>query len=158
MKSLTKKITYAGVTAALYAALTFIFSFMSFGAVQFRISEALCVLVYFTPAAIPGLTIGCLISGLLSGASVYDILFGTLATFIGAVGGYLLRKHPLLVSIPTIAANTIIVPRILKYAYAAEEAVPYMMLTVGIGELVCAGILGTALLFSLKKIAPHIFE
>ena len=88
-------LTQAAVIAAIYVVLTiFISAFnLASGAIQVRISEALTILPFFTPAAIPGLAIGCLLSNLLTGAAVYDVVFGSLATLLGAVGTYLLRKH-----------------------------------------------------------------
>lgn len=163
---LTKKrrtalyITQGAVIAALYVALTELSTlvWLSSGAIQFRISEALCILPAFTPAAIPGLFIGCLISNLLAGGIPLDIIFGAVATLIGAVGAYLLRRCRWLVPLPTVLANILIVPPILKYAYGIEYAIgthsalPFFMLTVGIGEVVCAYILGIALYSALF---PH---
>jgi uncharacterized membrane protein len=119
--------------------------------VQFRVSEALCVLPFFTPAAIPGLTIGCLISNLLTGCLWQDVLFGTIATLIGAVGARMLKKIPWLVPLPTVLANTIIVPFVLAYAYHMEGGLPFLMLTVGAGEILSAYVLGMVLLLALKK-------
>ena len=87
-------LTYGAAIAAIYIALTMMFMPISFGPVQFRISEALCVLPYFTPAAVPGLFIGCLLSNLLAGAMTMDVIFGSIATLIGAVGSYVLRGKP----------------------------------------------------------------
>lgn len=127
------------------------------GAIQVRISEALCVLPAFFPSAITGLTLGCLLSNLMTGAIWQDILFGTLATLLGAVGAYLLRKLPSwIVTLPTIVANTVIVPIVLAYAYHAEGGLPYLMLTVGLGEVISAGVLGTVLCVILRK--RHIFD
>ena len=141
----------SGIIAALYVALTAIFAPISFWAVQFRISEALCVLPYFTPAAIPGVTLGCFLANLILGAPIYDVIFGTLATLIGAVGSYMLRKNKWLVPIPPIISNVLIIPFVLKYAYHAEDAVPFMMLTVGIGEILAIYVLGMILLLALEK-------
>ena len=103
-KSKIRFICYAAAIAALYVVLTWLSSAfgLSSGVIQCRISEALCVLVYFTPAAIPGLTIGCLISNIMTGAVVWDVIFGTLATLIGAIAGYLIRKCKWLVPMPTV--------------------------------------------------------
>ena len=114
----------SAVIAALYVALTAIFAPISFWAVQFRLSEALCVLPYFTPAAIPGVTLGCFIANLVLGAPIYDVIFGTLATLIGAVLSYVLRKNKWLVPIPPILSNALIIPWVLKFAYGATDAVP----------------------------------
>ena len=151
-----KRIVYvcqSGLIAALYTVLTvFVGAFgLASGAVQFRVSEAHCVLTFFTPAAIPGLTIGCLISNLLTGCLWQDILFGTLATFIGALGARMLRKVFWLVPLPTVVANTVIVPFVLAYAYHMEEGLPFLMLTVGAGEILSAYVLGIVLLLALKK-------
>ena len=107
-------LAYGAVIAAIYVALTMAFQPISFGPVQFRISEALCILPFFTPAAIPGLFVGCFLSNLFCGAAGLDIVFGSLATLIGAVGSYALRKSKVLVCVPPILANTIIVPWVLR--------------------------------------------
>ena len=90
-----KFITQAAVIAAIYVVLVVIFNYISFGPVQFRIAEALTILPYFTPAAIPGLFVGCIIANILGGAIVWDVVFGSIATLIGAIGTYLLRKQSL---------------------------------------------------------------
>ena len=153
-------ITHAAIIAALYVVLTYFASMLglSNGAIQIRFSEALTILPYFTPAAIPGLFIGCIISNLLAGAIVWDVVFGSLATLIGAVFTYLLRKKTRwLAPLPPIAANTIIVPLVLSYAYGAPDGLPYLALTVGIGEVISCGILGMLLLKCLEKHRNHIF-
>ena len=153
-------VTQAGLIAALYTVLTlFIGAFgLANGAIQFRISEALCVLPFFTSAAIPGLTIGCLISNLMTGCLWQDVLFGTLATLLGAVGASLLRRVPWLVPLPTVLANTLIIPYVLAYAYHFEGGVVYFMLTVGIGEVLSAYLCGMALLFAIKPYGYKIFR
>ena len=157
-----KRIVYvcqSGLIAALYTVLTvFVGAFgLASGAVQFRVSEALCVLPFFTPAAIPGLTIGCLISNLLTGCLWQDILFGTFATLIGALGARMLRKVFWLVPLPTVVANTVIVPFVLAYAYHMEGGLPFLMLTVGLGEILSAYVLGIVLLLALKKYPKALF-
>lgn len=100
-----KFITQAAVIAAIYVVLVVIFNYISFGPVQFRIAEALTILPYFTPAAIPGLFVGCIIANILGGAIVWDVVFGSIATLIGAIGTYLLRKHKWLAPVPPIVAT-----------------------------------------------------
>ena len=151
-------ITLTAVIAALYAALTWVFAPISFWAIQFRISEALCILPYFTPAAIPGVTIGCILGNLITGAPIWDVIFGSLATLIGAFGSYLLRKNKWLVPIPPILSNVLIIPWVLKFAYDAPDAVPFMMLTVGIGEILAVYVLGMILLIALEKTKIKIFK
>lgn len=158
---MNKKVNFicqAAVIAALYVVLTFVFSSFASGDVQVRISEALTILPYFTPAAIPGVVVGCFLSNWLTGCVIWDILFGSLATLLGALGSYALRKHQWLVPIPPIAANTIIVPYVLRYAYDMPNALPFMMATVGAGEFISCYILGMLLLLALKRFRGPLFE
>ena len=151
-------ITQAAVIAALYVVLVVIFNYISFGPIQFRVAEALTILPYFTPAAIPGLFIGCILANVIGGAVVWDIIFGSIATLIGAVVTYLLRnKSKFLAPLPPVLANTIIVPWVLKYAYGAEEMVWFMAVTVGIGEILACYVLGMILLFALNKVRRQVF-
>lgn len=152
-----RQMVYGAVIAAIYVALTLMFQPISFGPIQFRISEALCILPYFTPASIPGLFLGCFLANFLAGSAVLDIVFGSIATLIGAVGSYLLRKNRYLVSLPPILSNTIIVPWVLRYAYGAEDMIWFMMITVGIGEILAIGVLGQLLLSALEKYKSVIF-
>ncbi len=146
-------ITQAAVIAALYVVLTlFINAFdLASGAIQVRISEALTILPYFTPAAVPGLFIGCLLSNFMTGAAIWDIIFGSLATLIGAIGTYLLRKWKWCAPLPPILSNTIIIPFVLTYAYGIPGGIPFFMLTVGAGEVLSCGVLGMILLFALQR-------
>ncbi len=148
------------IIAALYVVLTYVAKLFGLdsGVIQVRVSEMLCILPIFTPAAIPGLYLGCLISNLLTGAVWLDIVVGPIATLIGALGTYFLRKHPIVATLPPVAANALIVPFVLAYGYGVEEAIPFMMLTVGIGELISVCVLGTGLYFSLKKHENRIFK
>lgn len=152
-------IVQGAMIAAIYVVLTYFISAFNLasGAIQVRISEALCVLPAFTPAAIPGLFLGCLISNLITGCMPLDVVFGSLATLIGAAGTYALRKHKWLVPIPPIAANTIIVPFVLAYVYMFEGGVPYFMLTVGIGEILSCFVLGMILYHVLNRYRTVIF-
>lgn len=152
-------ITQAAVIAALYVVLVVVFNYISFGPIQFRVAEALTILPYFTPAAIPGLFIGCILANVIGGAVIWDIIFGSIATLIGAVFTYLLRKKSkFLAPLPPVLANTIIVPWVLKYAYGAEEMVWFMAVTVGIGEILACYVLGMILLFALNKVRRQVFD
>ena len=153
-------ITQAAVIAALYVVLTlFINAFdLASGAIQVRISEALTILPYFTPAAVPGLFIGCLLSNFMTGAAIWDIIFGSLATLIGAIGTYLLRKWKWCAPLPPILSNTIIIPFVLTYAYGIPGGIPFFMLTVGAGEVLSCGVLGMILLFALQRYRNIIFK
>lgn len=152
-----KYITQGAVIAALYVVLVVIFNYWSFGPIQFRIAEVLTVLPYFTPAAIPGLFVGCLVANILGGAVIWDVIFGSIATLIGAVGSYMLRKCKWAVPIPPILANTIIVPFVLRYAYGSEGMFAMFFVTVGAGEVIVCGILGMLLLFTLNKYRRRLF-
>lgn len=145
---------FAATIAALYTVLTLISAIfgLSSGAIQIRLSEALCVLPVFSPSAISGVTIGCLISNILTSGNPLDIIFGTLATLIGAFGGYFLRKHKWLVPLPTVVANTVIVPLVIFYGFkVTDKALPILMITVGLGELIAAYLFGILLLTALQK-------
>ena len=159
MKNITTKMTAQGaVIAAVYVVLTLAFAPISFGAVQFRISEALCILPFFTVAAVPGVSIGCLLANILGGAALPDIIFGTLATLIGAIISYRFRSvSKWLVCVPPILANAIIIPFVLKFAYGMTDLIPYMMLTVGIGEILAVGVLGNLLMLALEPKSSFIF-
>ena len=145
--------------AAIYVILTEIFAPISFSVGQVRIAEALTILPAFTPAAIPGLFIGCLIGNLLGGAVLLDIVFGSVATLIGAYFTYLLRnQNKYLAPLPPILSNAIIIPLILRYAYGFPDAIPFMVLMVGIGEVISCGVLGMILYSSLAKHKNKIFK
>lgn len=150
--------TQAAMIAAIYVVLTYLFAPISFGAVQVRIAEALTILPVFTPAAIPGLFVGCLIGNIAGGAILPDILFGSLATLIGAIFTYQLRNQkPVIATLPPIVSNTVIVPFVLKYAYGVTGMLPVLMLSVGIGEVIGCGILGIILYTALYKYGNRIF-
>lgn len=162
----TLSLVQAAMIAAIYVVLTFIAN--AFGlanhVIQVRFSEALTILPFFTPAAVPGLFIGCLLSNILTGCALPDILFGSLATLIGAIGTYALRRWKWCAPVCPIIANTIIVPLILIYGYGlliegmnALQCYGYYCLTVGAGEVISCGILGMILLTALQKYQGKIF-
>ena len=152
-------LTQAAMIAAIYVVLTYVFSAFSFGQVQIRVAEALTILPVFTPAAIPGLFVGCLIGNIAGGAVLPDIIFGSIATLIGAVGTRLLRRrNPVICTLPPIVSNTVIVPFVLRFAYGVNLPIPLMMLTVGIGEVVGCGVFGVLLYSVLKKYKEMIFK
>ena len=167
MKLSTRSLCQAALIAAVYTAISLLFLPISFGPVQCRISEMLTVLPAFTSAAVPGVTIGCLITNILGGAIVPDIVFGTLATLIGAVFTRILTRKlfaglirslnnesgpkvnlyfRLLAVLPPIISNTVIVPLVLKFAYCYDDALYFMFFTVFIGELIGIGLLGNILI------------
>lgn len=149
-----KDLTFAGLIAALYVLLTFFANTlgMASGMIQLRLSEALTILPVFTAAAIPGLTIGCLLANFLTGCAVWDVVFGTLATFLGALGThYIGRKIPALGPVFPVLANCLIVPPVLIKVYGVSEAWGFLVFTVGLGEVLSCGILGWMLYKAVKK-------
>ena len=153
-------LTYAAMIAALYVVLTQISHMFGLDshAIQLRFSEALTILPIFTPAAIPGLFVGCLLANFFAGCLPWDIVFGSIATLLGALGTYALRKNKWLAVLPPILANTVIIPFVLAYVYNFTGSIPYFMLTVGIGEILSCGVLGTLLRISLSKHASLLFH
>ena len=153
-------IVHAAVIAALYVVLTMLANALGLAnyAIQVRFSEALTILPLFTPAAIPGLFAGCILSNFLTGCLPWDIVCGSLATLLGALGTYALRRFPKwLAPLPPIIANTLIVPFVLAYIYRFEGSIPYFMLTVGIGEILSCGVLGLLLHNVLAKYRKYLF-
>ena len=154
------------MVAASYVVLTYLSAAMglSSGAIQCRLSEALCVLPFFMGLpAVSGLAIGCMRANLLTGAVLYDVIFGSLATLLGALGAYALRKLPLrrvrfLLPVGTILANVAIVPFVLQYAYGVPDAWWFLCLTVGIGEIIAAGVGGVLMTFLLEKYRSVLFK
>lgn len=150
----------AAAIAAIYVVLSLLVPELSYKVIQFRFSEALCILAVFTPAAVPGMTLGCFITNLILlayGGNIFDVIFGTLATLIGIVGVYLLRKIPYIAALPYVLSNALIIPFVLKWAYGFEDSLPAIFLSVGISELIAAWVLGTLLWFFIRSVAPKIF-
>ncbi len=150
-------LTQGAMVAAIYVVVTVLLAPLSFGQIQLRVSEMLTILPVFTPAAVPGLFVGCLIGNIMGGAALPDIIFGSLATLIGALGTWKLRNRGLVLAcLPPILANALVVPFVLKYAYGAPLPIPVLMLTVGLGEVASCGVLGVALGKVLEK--SHVRE
>lgn len=142
----------AAMIAALYVVLTYIANALGLAsqAIQVRFSEALTILPYFTSAAIPGLFAGCILANFLTGAAIPDIIFGSLATLIGAFLTHQLRRHKWLTPIPPIVSNAVIIPPVLLFAYGIRP-LWFSFITVTAGEIISCGILGMLLLFTLEK-------
>ena len=154
----TLLLVQAAMIAALYVVLTYIANAMGLAssAIQIRFSEALTILPYFTRAAIPGLFVGCFLSNILTGCAIPDIIFGSIATLIGALLTRRLRKCKWLAPVPPILANTLIVPFVLLYAYGIQP-LWLSFITVGIGEVISCGVLGMLLLIVLEKYRGSLF-
>jgi len=142
----------AAVIAALYAALTLGFQAISYGPVQFRVSEALTLLPVVFPEAVPGLAVGCLISNLFNpmGATVYDVVFGTLATLLAAVLTQRIKGSIWLRALPPVLCNAVIIGLVITYGYGVD-LLWMNMLTVGIGQAVVCYALGVPLVRILEK-------
>ena len=153
----TLKLANAGMIAAMYVVLTYIANLagLASGTIQVRLSEALTILPVFTAAAVPGLTVGCVLANLLTGCAAWDVVFGSVATLLGAIGTRLLKKQPLLAWIPPVVSNAIIVPIILIKVYAVPDAWWFLVLTVGAGEVISCGLLGL-LLWKVAQRVPQI--
>ncbi|MCD7735431.1 MAG: QueT transporter family protein [Lachnospiraceae bacterium] len=152
-------LTHAALIAALYVVLTFLANELGLanGNIQVRFSEALTILPFFTPAAIPGLYIGCLLANILTGCALPDIIFGPVATLIGALGTCALRSHSKwLAPVPPIVANAIVVPLVLLYGYGIRP-LWFSFVTVTIGEVISCGVFGMVLLFALSKYRTQLF-
>lgn len=155
MKRNTLTLTRAALIAALYVILTFISQMfgLASGVIQIRLSETLTVLPLFYKEAIPGLWIGCIIANILTGCAPWDVVFGSLATLLGAIGTYYIgRKKPILGPVFPIISNMVIVPLVLQAVYGVKESFIFLAVTVGIGEVICCGLLGWQLYKALKNV------
>ena len=152
------ELAQAGVIAALYVVLTLVFAPISFGSVQLRVAEALTILPLFTSAAVPGLFVGCLVANIFGGAVLWDIIFGSIATLIGAYFSYRLRANRWLVPVPAIVSNTVIIPFVLKYAYGVDIPIPLQMLYILAGEVAGCFILGELLATALMPHRDKLFK
>ncbi len=152
-KNKIRNIAISAIIAACYVVLTLLSAVfgLSGGGIQVRLSEALTILPVFTPYAIPGLFIGCIISNILTGCAIWDIIFGSLTTLLAAVLTYTLRKYNIFCILPQIILNSIVIPLILVYVYSTSGALWYFMLTVFIGQFISCGVLGYLLRKSLNK-------
>ena len=155
MKFAIRKITLSAVIAALYAALTLLLAPISFGPVQCRVAECLCILPLFTPYAIPGLFLGCLISNIIGSMGMFDIVFGSLTTLVAAILTYKLKKNIYISLIPPVILNAIVVGGYLSFIMSESgfslAGFAVFALQVGLGQLVSCFGLGLILLFYLKK-------
>ncbi|MBQ8259437.1 MAG: QueT transporter family protein [Clostridia bacterium] len=159
-KNHTRRLCETALIAAIYVILTFVSAAfgLSSGAIQLRLSEALCVLAIFTPAAVPGVALGCFTANLLTGCALWDIVFGTLASLIGMLGCRAMKKFPYLAPAPYALANMIVIPFVVKLVYGAPDALYFIFLTVGIGEIISVFAVGIPLYLVLKKHSNTIFK
>lgn len=165
MNKKVRFITHAAIIAAIYAVLTMATWTFASGAIQVRLSEALCVLIYFTPAAVPGIFVGCLIANFMGGAWV-DIVFGSLATLIAALITMVIpKKFKYLYPLPTVLVNTIVIPFVLYFGYGVTSmgnqagmvtVLCILALTIFIGEAISCYVVGIPLMNVFKNIWPKI--
>lgn len=161
MKSNLKKITFSATISAIYFLLCFVEQEFASGAIQCRLAEALCLLPLFLPESILGITIGCFLFNLTSGV-IYDIIFGTLITFIACIMTFLIGKiikidflRIILGSLPHILLNGFLIPLILIYGLSSNESYWFLFLTISIGETIAVLIFGSILYYPLKKIIKN---
>ena len=154
MKKLTtKQLALSGIVAGLYAAITILTASFAYGDIQFRIADAMCLLVVLEPSLTIGLTLGCLIANIFSTVSVLDIVIGTAATLLGCLLTVRLRKTWLL-PLPTILANAILVGAMLAFVLTPEafwSGFAVMGAEVAAGEIAVLYLLGVPLYLFLKK-------
>ena len=153
MRKKTKLLTQGALIAALYVVLTYVTNLagMASGAVQVRISEALCILPAFTAPAVPGLFVGCLAANLLTGAALWDVVFGSAATLLGALGTRYFGRNKFLAPVFPIVSNTVIIPLVLKLAYGVSQGYLLLVLSIFIGEVISCGVLGVILYGAIEK-------
>ena len=153
MNKKTRFLTQSALIAALYVTLTFVSSSVGLasGVIQLRLSEALTIIPAFSFTGVPGLFVGCLAANLLTGAALWDVVFGAVATLLGALGTYYFGKNRYLAVTFPIAANTLIIPFVLKIAYGVADGYGFLFLTIFIGELLSCGVLGLILYGAIKK-------
>ena len=151
-----RRIVFAAMVAAIYAALTLSLSFFSFGVIQYRIAEGLTILPYFASFSIPGLLIGCIVSNVISPLGIMDMIFGSLATLIAAISTYYIGKSKLrfkriLAPLPAVVVNAFIIGILLKLLYVKDMPLLLCMLQVAWGELVCCYGIGLPLIYVIEK-------
>lgn len=141
-------LTKSAIIAALYIALIYLFEWSSFLPIQVRVAEALCILPAFTFAAVPGLFIGCLLSNILGGLGMLDIVFGSLATLLAAYMAYKIPNKKLK-PLPAVLVNAVVVPIILYFTVNAP--ILLTALEVFIGQAIACYGLGLPLMYALNK-------
>lgn len=150
-----RKLAFAGMIAALYAVVTLLLRPISYGEMQVRVSEALTLLPILTPAAVPGLFVGCLIANVLGSATIWDMVFGSLATLIAALITRRLRRKPALAALAPVVMNGLVVGLVLHFTLNLPLLAT--MLWVALGEAVACYALGLPLLWALKKLPEKYF-
>ena len=154
----TRTLARAAIIAALYTVLTLLLQPLSYGEVQIRFSEALTILPVLLPEAVPALAVGCLLANILGGCTIFDIVFGTLATLLAAICTRDLRKNVLLASAMPVLFNGVIVGAVVHYCYAPVVALPLCMLFVALGEAVACMLVGRVVLRAVQRIPEKLLH
>ena len=155
MNTKIRFMSQAAIIAAMYATLTILLTPLSYGVMQIRVSEILTVLPFFTPAAIPGLFVGCLVANIVGGNGPLDMVFGSLATLVAAFLTYRM-PNKYLAPLPPVIVNALIVGIMLGYLLK----MPYWAAIglVGAGELIACYVLGYPFLLVLEKFRARLFS
>ena len=161
----TRSIVRSGLIAAIYVVLTLVFQPISFGAIQFRIAEALTLTPILTADAVPGLFVGCLLANWLGGGIWFDVVLGSIATLLAAICTRLARRRPVVAAIFPTLFNGMIVGPVVYYAYVRAPgdpvSLPTLLVTMGtvaLGELVVCYVLGLPMVAALKKLPDKVLN
>ena len=152
----TRTLVRAAIIAALYTVLTLLLQPLSYGEVQIRFSEALTLLPILLPEAVPALAVGCLLANILGGCTIFDIVFGTLATLLAALCTRRLRNRFWLAALMPVLFNGVIVGAVVHYCYAPVFPLPLSMLSVAAGEAVACLVIGPLLIRVMQRIPQEL--
>ena len=152
----TRTLARAAIIAALYTVLTLLLQPLSYGEVQIRFSEALTLLPILLPEAVPALAVGCLLANILGGCTIFDIVFGTLATLLAALCTRRLRDRFWLAALMPVLFNGVIVGAVVHYCYAPVFPLPLSMLSVAAGEAVACLVVGPLLVRVMQRIPQEL--
>ena len=154
----TRTLVRAALIAALYTVLTLLLQPLSYGEVQIRFSEALTLLPILLPEAVPALAVGCLLANILGGCTIFDIVFGTLATLLAALCTRRLRNRFWLAALMPVLFNGVIVGAVVHYCYAPVFPLPLSMLSVAAGEAVACLVVGPLLIRVMQRIPQELMS
>lgn len=162
MKTLTPSNTRAlargAIIAALYTALSLILAPLSYGEVQIRFSEALTLLPMLMPEAVPALFVGCLLTNILGGCTIFDIVFGSLATLLAALCTRRFRNNFWLAASMPVIFNGVIVGAVVHFCYAPALPLPLCMLSVAAGEAIACYLVGYLLIRLMRRLPERLYR
>ena len=154
----TRALARGAVIAALYAALTLLLAPLSYGAVQIRFSEALTLLPILLPEAVPALFVGCLLSNILGGCMIFDIVFGSLATLLAALCTRRLRSFFWPAAAMPVLFNGVIVGTVVHVCYSPAIPLPLCMLSVAAGEAISCLIVGPVFIRLMRRVPSALLQ